>query len=319
MVAETGKGSGGGKSSLKFLRRGKVKEIYEVSDEVLEFRFTDDISVFDKKIPSPIPHKGETLARTSAHWFRMCSRLGIRHHFLELMDGNRMQVRRVDVSADMAHHAKKSVLIPLEFIVRYYVAGTLWDRIQKGKTHPGELGLPAHHTITYGEKLPTPHFEMTTKLEHIDRLLSEKEAMEIGGITRKQVNEIQEVILSVDRGIEKDIHPRGLIHVDGKKEFAFDAEGQVMIVDTFGTGDEDRFWDTKEMERGRFEDFSKEFVRQYYRKSGYHEQLMKAREHGGEEPPIPGLPPQMVEEVSKMYRSIYERLTGEPFRPVRSA
>ncbi len=71
-------------SAPKYLRRGKVKEVYEVSPTELEFRFTDDISVFDKHIPSEIPHKGETLNRTAAHWFAICSRLGVPHHFLRL-------------------------------------------------------------------------------------------------------------------------------------------------------------------------------------------------------------------------------------------
>ncbi len=317
MAASSERKSGGGKSGLRFLRRGKVKEIYEVSDDVLEFRFTDDISVFDKKIPNPIPNKGESLARTSAHWFKMCDRLGVRHHFLELQEGNRMRVKRVDVAENMTGRAQKRVLVPLEFIVRYYVAGTLWDRLRKSRVTPAELGFSSGHTVTYGERLPHPLFEMTTKLEAVDRLLNEKQAMEIAGITREQVAHIQEMTLSVDQGISKSVEPRGLIHVDGKKEFGFDADGQLMIVDTFGTGDEDRFWDKKEMERGRFEDFSKEFVRQYYRKSGYHDLLTKAREENTEEPAIPPLPPTMVEEVSRMYTTIYERLTGEPFRTVR--
>ncbi|HEV8595790.1 MAG TPA: phosphoribosylaminoimidazolesuccinocarboxamide synthase, partial [Thermoplasmata archaeon] len=85
---------------MKFLRKGKVKEVYEVSPTELEFRFTDQISVFDKIIPSLVPHKGETLCRTSAHWFQVVASLGVRTHFLEVMDGNRMRVRRVDVISD---------------------------------------------------------------------------------------------------------------------------------------------------------------------------------------------------------------------------
>src|SRR2546422_9190912 len=80
---------------MKLLRKGKVKEVYEVSDTELEFVFTDQISVFDKVIPSLVPHKGETLCRTSAHWFKVVDRLGIRTHFLRVTDGNRMRVRRV--------------------------------------------------------------------------------------------------------------------------------------------------------------------------------------------------------------------------------
>ena len=79
---------------------------------------------------------------------------------------------------------------------------------------------------------------------------------------------MKETILKVDAAMEKEIEPRGLIDVDGKKEFAVDEVGQLMVVDTFGTADEDRFWDRAAFERGRQVEFSKEFVRQHYRPPG---------------------------------------------------
>ena len=118
----------------KFLRRGKVKEVFEVSPKELEFRFTDDISVFDKHIPSEIPHKGETLNRTAAHWFEVCGRLGIPHHYLSRSGPTSMRVKRVQVvpkPKTLGPHPK-NYLVPLEFIVRYYVAGSLWDRVKAG-------------------------------------------------------------------------------------------------------------------------------------------------------------------------------------------
>jgi len=297
----------------KLLRRGKVKEVFEISDDVLEFRFTDDISVFDKRIPNPIPHKGETLAGTSAHWFKMCTRLGVNHHFLELSAPNCMRVRRVEVSPTMNSTEHKDVLIPLEFIVRYYVAGTLWDRLRNGKQRTRDIGLPESHIAAYGDKLPSPFFEMTTKLEHVDRLLTEKEAMEIGGLTKENLRQIQDIILKVDQTMAREIEPRGLIHVDGKKEFAFDNKGEIMLVDTFGTADEDRFWDRDAYDRGRPVEFSKEFVRQHYRSTGYYDHLMKARQDRSTEPDIPPLPPLLVDEVSRLYTTVYTRLTGRPF------
>ncbi len=301
------------KNKHKLLRRGKVKEVYEISDDVLEFHFSDDISVFDKKIPNLIPHKGETLARTSAHWFRACTKLGVNHHFIDLPEPTRMRVRRVEVVPNLTNHPKKSVLIPLEVVVRYYIAGTLWDRIRSGKTPPSAVGLPAGTVPKYGDKLPGPHFEYTTKLEHVDRLLTREEALQVGGITNQIVSEIEEIVLKVDQAIAREVEPRGLIHVDGKKEFAFDEHGKVMLVDTFGTADEDRFWESNLAAAGKYEEFSKEFVRQHYRKTGYYQKLTEAREKHLEEPPMPPLPPTMVNEVSRLYTTLYERLTGEPF------
>src|SRR6058998_2901214 len=82
---------------MRFLRKGKVKEVYEVSEDELEFVFTDQISVFDKVIPTLIPHKGETLCRTSAHWFKLVQGLGVRTHFLRGTAGNRMRGPAVQV------------------------------------------------------------------------------------------------------------------------------------------------------------------------------------------------------------------------------
>jgi len=304
----------------RYLRRGKVKEIYEISPTELEFRFTNDISVFDKHIPSEIPYKGETLARTAAFWFELCTRRGVPHHFLRLSSPTSMRVRRVQVvpKPKTLGPRPKNYLVPLEVIVRYYVAGSIWDRIKAGSVRSEDLGFPRSKPLEYGAKLPNPFFELTTKLEPVDRLLTQAEALEIAAIDRRQLDEIRETCLKVDQGIAEEIEPRGLIHVDGKKEFAIDAEGRLMLVDTFGTADEDRFWDKGAYERGRTVDFSKEFVRQHYRTIGYYDQLTAARNAQREEPPIPALPPLLVDEVSRLYTTVFQRLTGVPFTPLGS-
>ena len=93
-----------------------------------------------------------------------------------------------------------------------------------------------------------------------------------------------------------------------------DQERRLMLVDTFGTADEDRFWDLEAYQKGEQIELSKEFVRQYYRKIGYHQALMEAREAGGPEPDIPPLPEEVTKEVSDLYVALFERLTGEKFR-----
>ncbi|MGB6501813.1 MAG: phosphoribosylaminoimidazolesuccinocarboxamide synthase [Thermoplasmata archaeon] len=298
-----------------FLRRGKVKEVYELSPTELEFRFTNDISVFDKHIPSEVPFKGETLARTAAHWFDLCSRQGIPHHYLGLSGPTSMRVRRVRVVPQPRTLGPHPVdyLVPLELIVRYYLAGSLWDRVRGGHVSGRDLGFSADRTLAYGMALPEPMFEVTTKLEPIDRLLTTAEALELAVLEPAQLESIRETILKIDGAMEREIEPRGLIHVDGKKEFAIDPEGRLMVVDTFGTADEDRFWDKDAFARGRQVDFSKEFVRQHYRQTGYYDQLVRAREAHTAEPPIPPLPPLLVDEVSRLYTTVYQRLTGEPF------
>ncbi len=305
-------------SAPKFLRRGKVKEVYEVSPTELEFRFTNDISVFDKHIPSEIPHKGETLARTAAHWFELCGRLGVPHHFVKLAGPTSMRVKRVRIVPEprTLGPSPRDYLVPLELIVRYYLAGSMWDRVKSGKVSARELGFPSDRTLAYGAELPEPHFEITTKLEPVDRLLTLDEALRLSALDRRQLNELKETILKVDRAMQQEIGARGLLHVDGKKEFGVDADGRLMVVDTFGTADEDRFWDKDAFLRGRQVDFSKEFVRQHYRQSGYFDELSRAREASRPEPDIPPLPPLLVDEVSRLYTTVFQRLTGEPFAPL---
>ena len=304
-------------SAPKYLRRGKVKEVYELSPTELEFRFTDDISVFDKHIPSEIPHKGESLARTAAHWFDVLTTLGIPHHFLGLSSPTSMRVKRVQVVPQprTLGPRARNYLVPLELIVRYYVAGSMWDRVKAGTVTAADLGFRAGHAVAYGEKLPAPHFEVTTKLEPVDRLLTTEEALDLAVLDRGRLAAIRETILKIDEAMQREIGPRGLLHVDGKKEFAVDADGQLMVVDTFGTADEDRFWDKDAYDRGRQVDFSKEFVRQHYRSTGYYDQLQAARAAHQEEPPIPPLPPLLVDEVSRLYTTVFQRLTGTPFAP----
>jgi len=292
---------------MELIRKGKVKEVYASSENELLFIFTDNISVFDKVIPSKIPDKGASLARTSAHWFEIANNMGIKTHFIRLEEMNKIWVKRFSI-VNKGDINKKSFLIPLEFITRYYVAGSMFDRLKSGKIGKEELGIK---NIRYGEKLPQPYFEITTKFEDHDRNIDFKEAMEIGGMNKKELDEIRELILKIDERINRDVLLRGLIHVDGKKEWALDSERNPVLVDTFGTADEDRFWDSKEYENGNFIELSKEFVRKHYRDIGYYDKLMEAREKGLKEPEIPPLPEEMIKKTSILYREMYEKITGK--------
>ena len=96
-------------------------------------------------------------------------------------------------------------------------------------------------------------------------------------------------------------------------EWKEDGTRELFIVDTFGTADEDRWWDEEALKKGDRVDVSKEIVRQHYRGTGYHEELYSARDAGQPDPPIPPLPDEVVERTSKLYSTFYERVTGEDF------
>jgi len=300
---------------MKMIRQGKVKDVYEVDARTLEFVFSDKISVFDKIIPSLIPGKGETLCRSSAFWFQVARLVGIKTHFREFIPPNRMRVQKVQVLPYKKIDKKTTnYLIPLEVISRHYVAGSLWDRIQSKEVRPPKLGFKPNKEVKYGDKLPEPFLEVTTKLEHHDRLLTKTEALKIGALSNDEYKTILESVLKVDDKIAEEVEKRDLIHVDGKKEYAFDEERDLMIVDTFGTADEDRWWDWADYSKGQFVELSKENVRQYYRQLGYFDKLMEARKMGKPEPKMTALPESKIKEISELYKDMFERITGESFR-----
>ncbi|MFQ6127756.1 MAG: phosphoribosylaminoimidazolesuccinocarboxamide synthase [Thermoplasmata archaeon] len=297
---------------MKLLRKGKVKDVYEVNEEELEFQFSDRISVFDIVIPTQIPRKGEVLCRTGAFWFREIENLGIRTHFLELKGPNRMRVRRTKIPREYEELPHSNYMIPIEWINRHYVAGSLHRRLQDGEIEPQSLGFETNDVPKYGERLPRPFFEQTTKFESHDRVIDDQEVLDLAGMTEDEYDEIRDIVFMVDDLIENKVKNADLTHVDGKKEFAFDKNRNLMIVDTFGTPDEDRFWQKSKIDEGIFVEMSKEPVRKYYESMGYLEDLTKAREKGIPDPQIPPLPETKVNSISGLYANIYERITGEP-------
>jgi len=300
---------------MKLIRQGKVKDVYEVDAHTLEFVFSDKISVFDKIIPSLIPHKGETLCRSSAFWFQVARSCGIKTHFREFIPPNRMRVEKFQV-LDYSKIKKKTTnyLIPLEVISRHYVAGSLWDRVQGGEVKPAKLGFKPTKEIKYGDKIPEPFLEFTTKFEKYDRLLTKSEAMKIAALTNDEYKSICDAVVTIDDKIAEEVEKRDLIHVDGKKEYAFDEDRELMLVDTFGTADEDRWWDWADYSKGQFIELSKENVRQYYRQQGYYDRLSEARKMNKPEPKIPALPESKIKEISELYIDMFERITGESYR-----
>jgi len=299
---------------MKLLHSGSVKDAYEINDKEIEFLFTDKISVFDKPIPSLIPDKGESLCRTTTHWFKRAGENGLHTHYLEQTAKNKMRVKKINIYAcDKITPTTTNYLIPCEFIVRHYVAGSFYDRVKAGKLDPEKAGFDDASKAVYGAPLPEPYFEMSTKLEPIDRLISTEEALAISKMTLKDLEAIKETILEIDKEINETAAKNGLIHVDGKKEFAMDENRKIMIVDVFGTADEDRFWDAALWEKNEFSELSKEFVRQYYQGTGYKDELYKCRSEGRAEPPIPALPESVIKEASELYVGLFEKITGNKF------
>ena len=299
----------------EMLYQGKVKQVWSTDDpSMLEFRFTNQISVFDQIIPSLIPRKGESFNRTTAHRFNLVEAAGIcKTHLIEVNAADRCLVRKVEVIKEPGAIPRDMewVFVPLEVIVRHYLSGSAWRRFERGELTAEQLGVSPD--CEYGVKLSEPFVEVTTKFEKFDRNIGRDEALEISNITEDEYEAIVKAALEVDVIIEQEAAKNGLIHVDGKKEFALGDNREVVLVDTFGTLDEDRWWDAEAYANGECIELSKEFVRSHYIGTGHQTELKIARDQGGEEPPIPALPQSVIDETAALYASMYERLTSQSF------
>ncbi|MFQ3344291.1 MAG: phosphoribosylaminoimidazolesuccinocarboxamide synthase [Candidatus Poseidoniales archaeon] len=301
----------------ELIYQGKVKEVWSTdSPDVIEFRYTDQISAFDQIIPSLIPRKGESLNRTSAHWFKMVEEAGIcETHVIRVNAPDRILARKFEVIQEPGAIDKdaENVFVPLEVICRHYLAGSGWRRYERGEADAEEFGFEKGTKLSEGIKLPQPYLEVSTKFEPFDRLLDREEALLISNLTEQELDSILEIVLKIDEIINKEALSRGLIHVDGKKEFALGKNRVPVLVDSFGTLDEDRWWDAEAYDRGEIIQLSKESVRQHYLDTGHHDVLYAARKNGSEEPPIPELPQEIINATSKLYSDMFERLTGSQF------
>ena len=154
--------------------RGSVKDVYRIDTARLEFAFSDRVSIFDVVMLDDVPGKGEALCDMACHWFKIVDGLGIDHHFIERSGPRSIVVKPVTIIRDNEKiiDGHTNHLVPLEFIARHYVAGMLFDRIKSGKIPPEQLGFGPGTPVSYGAKLPRPFFEMSTKLEPVDRFVT---------------------------------------------------------------------------------------------------------------------------------------------------
>jgi len=301
----------------ELIYHGKVKQVWSTDDpEIIEFRYTDQISVYDQIIPSLIPRKGESLNRTSCHWFNLVEKENIcETHLIEMTAPDRCTAKKFKVIKEPGAIPKdmENVFVPLEVICRHYLSGSGWRRYKRGDLTSEELGFEKGLELEEGVKLPEPYLEVSTKFEAFDRLLDREEALKISNLRAEELDEILEIVLKIDEIISREALSRGLIHVDGKKEFALGKNRKPVLVDSFGTLDEDRWWDAKSYDEGEIVQLSKEFVRQHYIETGHQPKLYDARNSGLEDPPIPALPDEIVSRTSELYADMYNRLTGMEF------
>jgi len=265
---------------LPLFKRGKVRDIYDLGDRLLIVS-TDRISAFDVVLPNGIPNKGEALNRLSAYWFEETRNI-IQNHVLDVVDPRTVLVRKAD-------------LIKIEFVVRGYLYGSLWEKYRSGAA----TGLP--HGLRKAEKLPTAILTPTTKAEigHDVEITRADVAKQIG---ERFAKEIEETCLRIYERAGIKAEANGIIIADTKLEFGF-CNKELILIDELLTPDSSRFWPKEKYKVGEDQfSFDKQYVRDYLESLGWNKQ-----------PPAPKLSPSVVIETSKKYIEAYQRLTGRKF------
>ena len=284
-------------TSLKFLHRGKVRDLYEVDAEHLLIVQTDRLSAFDVILDDPIPGKGEVLTAVSNFWFDKLAHVipnhlsGIDPETVVKTEAERAQVR------GRSFVTRKLKPLPIEAIVRGYLVGSGWKDYKKTGAVCG-IALPSG--LQEAQKLPQPLFTPSTKAvvgEHDEnisfaqavQLLGEARAAEVRDATLKLYTEAADYALT-----------RGIIIADTKFEFGTDAEGRLYLIDEALTPDSSRFWPADQYQVGSNPpSFDKQFVRDWLEASGWNKQA-----------PAPRIPAEVLQKTADKYREAQQRLIG---------
>jgi phosphoribosylaminoimidazole-succinocarboxamide synthase len=283
--------------TLKLKHRGKVRDIYELKDYLL-FVASDRISAFDLIMDEPIPGKGAILSEISVFWFDATKHI-IPNHFVtnnvnEYPEECRQYASQLEGRSMLV---KKCKPLPVEFIVRGYVAGSGWKEYKKSRTI---CGIPLTEGLLEFSKLPEPIFTPSTKADvgHDENINFEK-ASEILGFNLTQ--KLRDTAIELYRFGADYLEKQNIILADTKFEFGTDSDGAILLIDEALTPDSSRFWLKEEYEPGKPQvQFDKQTLRDYLESLTW-----------GKEPPPPSLPDFIVERIKANYLEAHKRITGK--------
>jgi phosphoribosylaminoimidazole-succinocarboxamide synthase len=282
--------------SLKFLHRGKVRDIYEIDAKRLLIVQTDRLSAFDVILPTPIPGKGAVLTALSLFWFRRLVHV-IPNHLLEIDPLSVVTPGERDQIAGRAMVVRRLQPLPIEAIVRGYMAGSGWKDYQKSGAICG-VALPA--ALMEADKLPAPIFTPSTKAPagtH-DENIPFAEAERLLGAARASAVRHHAIALYSEAATYAA--GRGIIIADTKFEFGTDEQGNLFLIDEALTPDSSRFWPAEQYRPGSSPpSFDKQFVRDWLEAQRW-----------DKKPPAPALPPDVLAKTAEKYREALQRLTG---------
>jgi len=283
--------------SLKRFRQGKVRDIYEVDAEHLLIVATDRLSAFDVVLPTPIPDKGRILTAMSNFWFAHTAAL-VPNHLTTRRLEDALSSEEVAQVRDRAVIVRRITPLPVEAIVRGYIAGSAWAEYQQQGTVCG-LRLPAG--LHESERLPEPIFTPSTKApegEHDLNISFAEMVTTLGGKTAL-AEQVRDASLRVYREAVNYALMRGIIIADTKFEFGL-LDDQLYLIDEVLTPDSSRFWPLEGYDPGHGQpSFDKQYVRDYLTSTGWNRR-----------PPAPELPPQVVQQTTHKYQEALRLLTA---------
>lgn len=279
------------------LSRGKVRDNYYHNGNVLMVA-SDRLSAFDVVFPQPIPKKGAVLTQLSLFWFRKFQEF--RNHVLQFPE--ELKKKHPDLVA-RAMYVKRTFPIPVEAVVRGYLAGSGFKEYQKSRS---VCGIELPEGLLNGSKLPEPIFTPTTKaIFGHDLNITFAQAKEI--VKHTTGKDLLEQLSATAIRLYSKAHDyalaKGIIIADTKFEFGLTCEGELIVIDEVLTPDSSRFWPKDSYTPGKDQkSYDKQFVRDYVEKLGWNKK-----------PPAPVLPDEVIKGTTNRYVEAYEKITGKTF------
>jgi len=280
-------------------RRGKVRDIYDLGDKLI-IAATDRISAFDVIMANGIPDKGAVLTQLSLFWFDWLGD-SVKHHLIssEVSAFGEPFSDHTDQLANRSMLVKKTEVLPVECVVRGYLAGSGWKEYQQSQSVCGHK-LP--EGLKQCEKLPEPIFTPATKAEQgeHDENISFEKAVEIIGL--EAASYVRDKSIEIYVKASEYAAQRGIILADTKFEWGYD-NGEIILIDEILTPDSSRFWPADKYEAGRDqESYDKQYVRNYLESIQFNKK-----------PPGPELPEDVIAGTRQRYVEAFEQLSGQSF------
>ncbi|KAI5846407.1 hypothetical protein DFP73DRAFT_545818 [Morchella snyderi] len=290
-------------TSLPLIARGKVRDVYALSDDSILFVATDRISAYDVVMTNGIPNKGKLLTALSEFWFSVLSDICPNHFISSSLDALPESIKQyADQLKDRSMVVKKLKVFPVEAIVRGYITGSAWKEYKKeGTVH----GIKMKEGLKESEMFEKPLFTPSTKAEqgeHDENIHPDRVAELVGEKYAKQIKELALALYTKARDYAAE---RGIIIADTKFEFGLDENDRVVLVDEVLTPDSSRFWLASKYEVGKGqESYDKQYLRDWLTSNGVNGK--------------PGIemPADVAKNTSLKYLEAYELLTGKKWNSV---